>query len=66
MLPFHDRPAARAVNHRLLPALVGRAARRLGFRDPLLWGYVPQAEELLDVLAPSQVIYHCVDDIAAH
>ncbi len=34
-------------------------------RAPVLWGYVPQAEVLLDVLSPELVIYHCVDDIAA-
>jgi glycosyltransferase involved in cell wall biosynthesis len=65
VLPLHGWPAARALNARLLPALVGRTARRLGLRDVLLWGYVPQAELLLDTLAPRTVVYHCVDDIAA-
>ncbi|HEU4702760.1 MAG TPA: glycosyltransferase, partial [Conexibacter sp.] len=44
---------------------VRRAARRLGLQRPVLWGYVPQAEALLDALDPSLVVYHCVDDIAA-
>ena len=35
-------------------------------REPILWSYVPQAEVLLDALEPSLVVYHCVDDIAAH
>jgi glycosyltransferase involved in cell wall biosynthesis len=65
VVPLHGSAAARAVNRRVLPALVGRAARRLGFRAPLLWAYVPQAEALLDALSPAQVVYHCVDDIAA-
>jgi glycosyltransferase involved in cell wall biosynthesis len=65
VLPVHSSPAARAINRRLLPLLVRRAARRLGLRRPVLWGYVPQAEVLLDALEPSRVIYHCVDDIAA-
>jgi glycosyltransferase involved in cell wall biosynthesis len=65
VLPLHGLAAARALNARLLPALVGRAARRLGFRRPIRWGYVPQAELLLDTLDPSLVVYHCVDDIAA-
>jgi hypothetical protein len=34
-------------------------------RRPILWSYVPQAEVLLDALAPEVVVYHCVDDIAA-
>jgi glycosyltransferase involved in cell wall biosynthesis len=65
VLPLHGLAPARALNARLLPALVGRAARRLRLRRPILWGYVPQAELLLDTLDPSLVVYHCVDDIAA-
>src|SRR3712207_8715264 len=63
VLPLHSRAAVRALNARLLPALVKRAARRLGMRDPILWAYVPQAEALLDALDPSLIVYHCVDDI---
>ena len=37
----------------------------MGLRAPVLWGYVPQAEVLLDPLSPALVVYHCVDDIAA-
>lgn len=65
VLPLHGRRSARALNARLLPAQVGRAARRLGLRRPLLWSYVPQAEALVATLQPSQIVYHCVDDIAA-
>ncbi len=66
VLPLHGNAAAEALNRRLLPALVSHAARRLGMREPWLWSYVPQAEVLLDALAPSLVVYHCVDDISAH
>ena len=66
VLPLHRSRLARAINRRLLPALVRRAARRLSFERPILWAYVPQAEVLIDVLNPSLIIYHCVDDIAAH
>lgn len=65
VLPFHSNCLVRAINARLLPALVRRATRRLGLRKPLLWAYVPQAEALLDALEPELVVYHCVDDIAA-
>ncbi|HWI70720.1 MAG TPA: glycosyltransferase [Baekduia sp.] len=65
VLPLHGNAAVRRVNARLLPALVSRAARRLGFERPILWAYVPQAEALLDALGPELVVYHCVDDIAA-
>jgi glycosyltransferase involved in cell wall biosynthesis len=45
---------------------VRRAVRRLGLRAPILWAYVPQAEVLIEAIGPSLVVYHCVDDIAAH
>ena len=66
VLPLHRSRIARALNRRLLPVLVTRAARRLGLRRPILWAYVPQAEVLIDALEPSLIVYHCVDDIAAH
>jgi len=65
VLPFHANPAVRQLNRRLLPRLVGRATRSLGMSRPILWAYVPQAEVLIDVLQPSLVVYHCVDDIAS-
>jgi glycosyltransferase involved in cell wall biosynthesis len=66
VLPFHGSALARRLNRRLLTVIVGFWARRLGFASPVLWAYVPQAEVLLDALRPSLVVYHCVDDIAAH
>ncbi len=65
VLPLHSVGAVRALNRRLLRFQAGRAAKRLGMRVPILWAYVPQAEVLLDVLEPSLVVYHCVDDVAA-
>jgi glycosyltransferase involved in cell wall biosynthesis len=66
VLPSHSSGLARRVNARLLPWLVARAASRLRLSEPILWAYVPQAEVLLDRLRPQLVVYHCVDDIAAH
>ena len=65
VIPFHRFGFVRALNARLLPWLVGRAARKLGMSSPILWSYNPQAEVLVDVLHPSLVLYHCVDDVAA-
>jgi glycosyltransferase involved in cell wall biosynthesis len=65
VLPLHRYGLVRALNARLLPALVRRATRRLGLQRPILWAYVPQAEVLVHALSPSLVVYHCVDDIAA-
>jgi glycosyltransferase involved in cell wall biosynthesis len=66
VIPLHSSRLLRAANARLLAVLVRRAARGLGLSRPVLWAYVPQAEALVDALDPSLVVYHCVDDIAAH
>ena len=66
VVPAHASALARRVNAFVLPRQIGRAAAELGITEPILWAYVPQAELLLDRLAPGLVVYHCVDDIAAH
>jgi glycosyltransferase involved in cell wall biosynthesis len=65
VVPIHRFAILRALNRRLLDLQVRRAIRKLGFADPILWAYVPQAEALLRTLDPPLVVYHCVDDIAA-
>ncbi|MHB8060727.1 MAG: glycosyltransferase [Gaiellaceae bacterium] len=66
VVPYHGVRWIQRLNALLLKRAVGKAARRIGLERPLLWGYVPQALALVEVLQPSLVIYHCVDDIAAH
>lgn len=65
VLPLHSKPSVRKLNRWLLRRQVKRAARKLGMSEPILWAYVPQAEDVIGVLDPSLVIYHCVDDVAA-
>jgi glycosyltransferase involved in cell wall biosynthesis len=64
-LPAHGSRAAYVANRRLLRRQVHEASARLGLTRPILWGYVPYAEALIDVLDPALVIYQCVDDLAA-
>jgi len=65
VLPLHSKASVRKLNRWLLRRQVKRAARKLGMSEPILWAYVPQAEDVIDVLGPSLVVYHCVDDVAA-
>ncbi|HEY1516643.1 MAG TPA: glycosyltransferase [Solirubrobacteraceae bacterium] len=65
VVPLHSSAWVRALNRHLLRFSVRLATRRMGLRAPVLWGYVPQAEILLDAVDPELVVYHCVDDIAA-
>ncbi len=66
VIPLHSGKVVRALNSRLLRRQVARAVRRLGIRRPILWGYVPQAEALIDAIEPSLIVYHCVDDFGAY
>jgi glycosyltransferase involved in cell wall biosynthesis len=65
VIPLHGHRRIASLNAKLLRAQVKRATRQLGLRDPLLWSYVPQAEWLVEALHPAEIVYHCVDDIAA-
>ena len=66
VVPYHDRAPVRRLNEALLRTGVKRAMRRIGFSQPILWAYVPQALALVDALDPRLIVYHCVDDIGAH
>jgi len=66
VIPYHGNRWIQRINALLLKRAVGKAVRRLGLEGPILWGYVPQALTLVELLQPSLVVYHCVDDIAAH
>lgn len=64
-------PGARAgwlrrLSLRALAWQVGRAARELGMKAPVLWAFLPTASQSIDALGPRLVVYHCVDHYAAN
>jgi len=66
LLPFGNMyPRVNQINQRVLAGYIGRACRKLGFRNPLLWTYLPAAYPLVKRLRPSAVVYHCVDEHSA-
>jgi len=66
LLPFGNvRPVVNRLNQWWLARYVRWAARRLGFRDYLLWTYLPTAVALVDRLEPVALVYHCVDEHSA-
>jgi glycosyltransferase involved in cell wall biosynthesis len=65
VLPLPRYGTVRTLNRTLLAATLRRHMRRLRMRRPMLWTYNPMTTQLLDVRRFQQVIYHCVDDIAA-
>jgi glycosyltransferase involved in cell wall biosynthesis len=61
-IPFHGNAAARWVNRKALRWSLRRACRKLGFRNPITWSFVPASAEVAGSLGESAVIYHCVDE----
>jgi glycosyltransferase involved in cell wall biosynthesis len=62
VIPFHGNAAARWINRKLLRWSLLRACRRLGFRDPITWVFIPASAEVAGTLNESTLVYHCVDE----
>ncbi len=61
-LPFHGNAAARRINRFCLSASLRRACRRLGFRNPITWSFVPSSGDVVGTLGEKFIVYHCVDE----
>jgi glycosyltransferase involved in cell wall biosynthesis len=63
-IPFHSSALAQWVNRRVLTWSVRRVCRKLGFRDPITWTFVPSSADVAGSLGEKALIYHCVDEYA--
>jgi glycosyltransferase involved in cell wall biosynthesis len=63
-IPFHASRAARWVNHRTLKWSLRRVCRRLGFRNPITWTFMPTSADVAGALGEQMLIYHCVDEFS--
>jgi glycosyltransferase involved in cell wall biosynthesis len=63
-IPFHGNAAARALNRHFLAWSVRRACRRLGFRNPITWSFLPTSGEAVGNLGEKLIVYHCVDEFS--
>lgn len=64
VVPFHGNVAARWINRKALRWSIQRACRKLGFRDPITWTFVPASAEVVGTLGERKLIYHCVDEFS--
>ena len=67
LLPFPYSRAARWVNRQLLLRALQRWMRATGFRNPLLWTFLPTpiVHDLIQALEPALTVYYCIDDLAS-
>jgi glycosyltransferase involved in cell wall biosynthesis len=64
-IPFHGNAAARWINRKALRWSLQRTCRKLGFRNPITWSFVPASAEVAGFLGEKTLIYHCVDENSA-
>src|SRR4051812_3208712 len=65
-LPKWSDPRVERLNYRWYGRVVGRAAERLGFRDPILWVYRPAFLAGIDSIPHERLVFDLVDDLAAY
>jgi glycosyltransferase involved in cell wall biosynthesis len=64
-LPMHKSVTVRAINARLLRAVIGWHLACLKMRLPLIWTYNPVIADICASIPNSGIVYHCVDDLRA-
>lgn len=63
-VPLHDRPWARRFNGWFMARCIRKVARKLGFRRPVLWMFLPSAAGVVGRCGEALVVYYNVDDFA--
>ncbi len=66
VIPLYRSAWVRKFNFRLLRRRLNRITSDLGFRDPILWTFLPTSSGLIGHLGESLCIYHCVDEYGAN
>lgn len=65
VLPLPGVPGVSDFNTWILSSSIRHLARRLEFRRPILWTFLPNVNGLVGRLGEGMVIYHCVDEYSA-
>lgn len=50
------------INQKILAIFILKQTKKLNFKNPILWVYVPLAIDLIKYFKKSMVIYHCIAD----
>jgi glycosyltransferase involved in cell wall biosynthesis len=61
-IPGYRAAGIRSLNRHLLRLQIQRAMRRLNFRKPISWSFLPSAAVVAGSLGEDVVVYHCVDE----
>lgn len=62
VIPIYNSRFIRKINFYLLRWTFRRLIKKLNFKEPILWFYLPTAADLIGQLSEKYCLYHCVDD----
>lgn len=66
ILPFHNSQLAQKFNKWFLFFTIQLLAKKLKFKDVMVWTYSPATDDIVDLFQNKQLlVYHCVDDLRA-
>ncbi len=66
VLPLYKLTWVRHLNYWHLRSSLNRHARKIGFKNPILWTFLPTSSGLVGHLGERLCIYHCVDEYGAN
>lgn len=64
-IPFYGSELVRGANRELLRLQVKNAMRKLHFKRPISWSFLPASAPVSGTLGEEFVVYHCVDEFSA-
>ena len=64
VIPFHQYSFVRQINRKLLLGTIKHFMKKLGFRRPILWTYLPNTGDFVKLLKEEQSLYYCVDEFS--
>lgn len=62
VIPIYNSRFVRKLNFCILRLTFRRLIKKLNFKEPILWFYLPTAADLIGRLGEKFCLYHCVDD----
>jgi glycosyltransferase involved in cell wall biosynthesis len=63
-LPFYGNAIARGISRTYLGWSLRAACRRLGFREPITYTFLPTSADVAGTLGERLILYHCVDEFS--
>jgi len=64
-LPLHKYALIRKLNRFLIKYMMGRACRKVGFDNPIMWIFLPHYSSIIGAVNSKIIVYYCVDEYSS-